>query len=259
MKWSLFLICIASVLTSNAQPADTLMSGPYYWKRLEPVTKGNITSRQILTGRTLALSNFKMVGITLQPGKMQPPPHTNREQDELVIVKEGTVKVTIKGKAKTLSAGSIAFIMAGDASAIVNTGSTPAVFYALAFSGRNPMDLARAKAAGGSFMLDVNELKKKDTEKGYLRDYFNRATAQVAQFEMHTTALNAGEVSHAPHTHIQEEVIVVTRGNVEMQIADNFHEGATGDLFFLSANTPHALKNIGKDQCEYFAFQWRNQ
>jgi quercetin dioxygenase-like cupin family protein len=76
---------------------------------------------------------------------------------------------------------------------------------------------------------------------------------------MHTTALNVGEVSHAPHTHIQEEVILVMRGNVEMQIGENFYEGVTGDLFFLSSNTPHALKNTGKDQCEYFAFQWRNQ
>ena len=32
-----------------------------------------------------------------------------------------------------------------------------------------------------------------------------------------------------------------------------------GDLYFLSPNVPHALKNIGKEQCEYFAFQWKDQ
>lgn len=75
---------------------------------------------------------------------------------------------------------------------------------------------------------------------------------------MHTTALNADSISHAPHTHIQEEIILVLRGNVEMHIDGKYFKGTVGDLYFISANVPHALKNIGKEQCEYFAFQWRN-
>ena len=120
------------------------------------------------------------------------------------------------------------------------------------------MNTERAKAAGGSFMLDWNELKTSNTGKGYRRNFFNRATSQLNQFEMHTTALNADSVSHAPHTHIQEEIILVLRGNVEMHIDGKYFKGAAGDLYFISANVPHALKNIGKEQCEYFAFQWRN-
>lgn len=258
MKCSFFLICIARVLTLNSQDVDSLQSAPYYWKRLEPVTKGNITTRKVLYGTTHALDHFSMVAITLQPGKVSPPPHVNREHDQLIIVKEGMVKATIKGQTKTLGPGSIIFIMTGDLVNMVNTGTAPTVVYTLSFAGKKPEDLARAKTAGGSFMLDWNELKTNNTEKGYRRDFFNRATAQISQFEMHTTALNAGQVSHAPHTHVQEEMIIVLRGIVEMQLGDNFHEGAAGDLFFISSNVPHAIKNIGKDQCEYFAFQWRN-
>ena len=120
------------------------------------------------------------------------------------------------------------------------------------------MNLERAKKAGGSFMLDWNDLKTNNTGKGYRRDFFNKATSQLTQFEMHTTALNADSVSHAPHTHVQEEIILILRGNVEMFIDGKLYKGAAGDLYFISANVPHALKNIGKEQCEYFAFQWRN-
>lgn len=120
------------------------------------------------------------------------------------------------------------------------------------------MNMERAKVAGGSFTLDWNELKTSNTGKGYRRNFFNRATSQLNQFEMHTTALNADSISHAPHTHIQEEIILVLRGNVEMHIDGKYFKGTVGDLYFISANVPHALKNIGKEQCEYFAFQWRN-
>ena len=107
-------------------------------------------------------------------------------------------------------------------------------------------------------MIDRNELKTTNTGKGYRRDFFNRPTSQLNQFEMHTTALNSDSISHAPHTHVQEEVILILRGNVEMFIDGKYYKGSEGDIFFLSSGILHNLKNVGKDQCEYFAFQWRN-
>ena len=120
------------------------------------------------------------------------------------------------------------------------------------------MDLDRAKRAGGSFTLDWNDLKPSNTDKGYRREFFNRPTSQLAQFEMHTTALNAGEESHLPHTHVHEEIILILRGHVEMYIDGDRYKASTGDMVFLSSRVPHALTNTGEEQCEYFAFQWRN-
>jgi hypothetical protein len=63
------------------------------------------------------------------------------------------------------------------------------------------MDSARAKQSGESFMLDRNDLNTTNTGKGYRRNFFNKPTSQLSQFEMHTTALNADSVSHA-RTHM---------------------------------------------------------
>lgn len=120
------------------------------------------------------------------------------------------------------------------------------------------MDLERARRAGGSFMLNRNELATSNTGKGYRRDFFNRPTSQTGQFEMHTTALNSNEESHAPHTHVQEEIILLLRGNVEMYIDGDRYKATAGDIIFLPSRIPHALTNVGDEQCEYFAFQWRN-
>ena len=115
----------------------------------------------------------------------------------------------------------------------------------------------RAKQAGGSFMLNWKELPMAKTDKGGRREFFNRSTSQLGKFEMHTTMLNKGMVSHDQHRHTEEEIILVIRGNTEMHIADSFHSASAGDLVFLSSGVLHALGNTGDGPCEYFAFQWK--
>ncbi len=250
-----FLLTTTSLI---AQKGDSLISKVYYWNKLEAKKEDTRVRRQILEGKTLALNYFEIHTSTLETGKAPHPPHVHDDFDELMIVKEGEVKITIAGTSKILGPGSIAFAIPGDEHGIENAGNTQATYFILKYKGKQPMDLERAKRAGGSFMLDWNSLQTKNTGKGYRRDFFNRATSQLTQFEMHTTALDADSVSHAPHTHVQEEIILILRGTVEMYINGNLHKGAAGDLYFISSNVPHALKNIGKEQCEYFAFQWRN-
>jgi (S)-ureidoglycine aminohydrolase len=252
-----FLFSISTFVTS-AQKNDSLVSGVYHWDKLQAVKDDSRTRRQVLEGKTFALSHFEIHTSTLEPGKAPHPPHVHDDQEELLIVREGQVRITIVGESKILGPGSIAFAMPGDEHGIENTGNTQATYYILKYKSKLPMDNERAKQAGGSFMLDWNELKTSNTGKGYRRNFFNKATSQLNQFEMHTTALNGDSVSHAPHTHVQEEIILVVRGNVEMFIDGKYNKATAGDLYFVSSGVPHNLKNIGKEQCEYFAFQWRN-
>ena len=118
--------------------------------------------------------------------------------------------------------------------------------------------MTRAKQNGGSFMINWDTVTVKKTDKGQRREFFNKPTSQLVKFEMHTTALNAGLDSHAPHTHKEEEIILIIKGNVTMHIDGKLYPAGPGDVVFLSSGVPHALKNTGTEQCEYFAFQWRN-
>ena len=258
MKHTIVGVLLLTAASLMGQKNDSLLSTIYHWDKLEQKKEDTRIRRQVLQGKTFALSNFEIHASTLEPGKAPHPPHVHDDYEELIIVKEGQMKITIAEQTKILGPGSIAFAMPGDEHGIENAGNSQATYFILKYKGKLQMDLERARKAGGSFMLDWNELKTSNTGKGYRRDFFNRGTSQLKQFEMHTTALNADSVSHAPHTHVQEEIILVLRGNVEMFIDGKLHKGAAGDLYFISANVPHALKNIGKEQCEYFAFQWRN-
>jgi (S)-ureidoglycine aminohydrolase len=227
MKGILFIFFVVNITSLQAQKNDSILSGVYYWNKLEPIKEDTRVRRQVLEGKTFALEYFEIHASTLEPGKAPHPPHTHADQEELMIVKEGQVKITIARQSKILGPGSIAFAMPGDEHGIENAGSTTATYYILKYKGKLPMD------AGGSFMLDWNELKTNNTGKGYRRDFFNKATSQLAQFEMHTTALNKDSVSHAPHTHVQEEIILIIRGNVTNYIDGKLYPPSAGDLVFL--------------------------
>jgi (S)-ureidoglycine aminohydrolase len=255
------IILFTIVLTASsvlAQKTDSLRPKVYELNKLEPVKEENRLRKQVLEGSTTSLSNFEVHTSTIPPGKAAHPPHVHEDMEELIIVREGQIKITIKDESKIVGPGSIGFAMPGDSHGFENTGNTPATYYVLKYKSKLPMDAERAKRNGGSFILNWNDLPMAKTEKGGRREFFNRPTSQLLKFEMHTTALNPGFDSHAQHTHKEEEIILLLRGNVTMHIANDFHKVAPGDVVFLPAQIPHALKNTGNEQCEYFAFQWRN-
>jgi len=256
---SLFLAsCIFCTSLLIAQKKDSLPSQVYNWNSLTAKKEETRIVKQVMEGSTTALSHFEVHSTTLEPGKAPHPPHVHDDVEELIIVKAGQVKITIKGVHKILGPGSVAFAMPGDEHGIENTGNTQATYYILKYKSKLPMNIERAKQQGGSFMLDWNDLLFKKTEKGGRRNFFNRPTSQLEKFEMHTTALNPGFDSHAPHTHKEEEIVLLLKGNVEMYIAGELYKAVPGDVIFLSSGVSHALKNTGNEQCEYFAFQWRN-
>src|SRR6187549_2613084 len=152
MKKIFFFLLIIITLTSVGQKNDSILSGVYYWNKLEPVKEDTRVRRQVLDGKTFALENFEIHASTLEPGKAPHPPHTHADQEELMIVKEGQVKITIAGQSKILGPGSIAFAMPGDEHGIENAGKTIATYYILKYKGKLP-NIDRGKQVGGSFML----------------------------------------------------------------------------------------------------------
>jgi len=78
----------------------------------------------------------------------------------------------------------------------------------------------------------------------------------LKDLEMHVTTLNEGITSHEEHVHSNEEIILVIKGEVEESIDGTPHRMGPGSLILLTDNVSHGIKNVGKGQCEYFAFKW---
>lgn len=235
----------------------TMSSQVFHWDELEVNTNEKRERRPIFKGETDHLSYFEIHATTLLPNKKPHEIHEHSDLEELIIVKEGQLEITIGNKSKELGPGSIALAIPGDKHGLQNIGTTPASYYTMRYSSKSPVNITRGKDEGGSFWVDWNDLTFKQQDKGGVRSYFNRPTAMCSYFEMHVTTLKEGRKSHDPHTHVAEEIILVIQGDVEEHIDGNNYRATQGDVIFLASEDPHGIKNDGKGEAIYFAFQWK--
>lgn len=259
MKSTLFFVAALAAATATGQVAgpqqQPLLSDVYSWKNLQAEKQPTSEKRLIAEGSGAVLSHLTIYAITLKPGAIPRETHIYNEE-VLIIVKEGRLRVTIQDHARVLGPGSIAVVMPGDQYSVENAGHTKATCYILAYTSKTSPDSKRAASAGGSFMMNWNDIAFTPHDKGGIRRYFERPTAMINRFEMHVTTLNKGLKSHEPHTHRAEEIVLMIEGNAEMQIGDTIKKAAPGDLIYLGSNVSHAIRNDDTRPCMYFAFQW---
>jgi len=129
-------------------------------------------------------------------------------------------------------------------------------FYVILYRSKEPLNLQRGIAEGGSMMLNADSLTFKPGARGGSRAYFDRATAMCKRLEMHVTELNKKGPSHTPHTHIETEIILVMSGKTEMTIDGKEYKASAGDFYFINSQLLHGVRNASDEPCSYFAFKW---
>ena len=240
-----------------AAQSDTLTAQVCEWNK-EPVTSTNTgESRQVLKGATHDLSLLDIRAITLNPGQSTTQSPKDDNADELVIVREGSLTIATGNTVKGLGPGGVALFAVGAGHDFANKGDQKATWYLFRFQSRLPEDKALVEQLGSPVLIDWPEMTVQQTAKGESRQIFSRPVAWLTKIDMHATTLNPGEVSHPPHTHRSEEIILMRSGHVQMYINGQHYPAAGGDLVFLSSGIPHALENKGTERCEYFALQWQ--
>lgn len=253
IKRNYILVFSVFLISSLSAQTDSVASGVYKWNDLKVEKRDNFEKRQILEGSTTDNENLNIYALTIEPGKSL---KEKNDEETLIVIKEGKVKVSFENENEILVPGSIALIMPDDNYEIENSGDSNATYYLFLYKSKYQVDIERGIEAGGSFMIDWNDLVFHPHDKGGIRQYFERPTSMSKRFEMHVTTLNEGLKSHEPHTHRAAEIVLMINGNSEMEIGDGLYGGSEGDLYFLGSNVPHAIRNTGTVSCMYFAFQW---
>ena len=254
MKLSLAFGIVLSLATGFAG-AQPVRSDVYEWANAPVTKKAQSEQRTLLEGSSVDFRHIKIHATSLPPRQAPHPAHKH-DDEELIIIKEGQLTVTIAGKTKTLGAGSIALMMPGDEHGFENKGDSPATYYVMRYESKEPSNVERGQKAGGSFWIDWNDVAFQPHDKGGIRRMFDRATAMTKRFEMHVTTLNEGLWSHPPHTHRAAEILLMIDNTAQESIDGKLHPAAVGDLVFLESNVPHAIQNTSTKSCTYFAFQF---
>jgi mannose-6-phosphate isomerase-like protein (cupin superfamily) len=125
LAWVLFVFFLLPIPDSGQ---STLKSGMFRFEDLTEQKEANATFRPILDGLTRSGFHVDVHEVFLLPGSL--PHHMHHHlQDELFLISEGEVEVTIAGKTSRLGPGSAAFAASGDQHQIQNVGTRPAQYF----------------------------------------------------------------------------------------------------------------------------------
>jgi quercetin dioxygenase-like cupin family protein len=196
----------------------------------------------------------------LNPGNDSHPPHTH-PQEELIILKEGTLDVLVNGTSQKAGPGSLFFFASGNPHAVRNSSDKPATYFVFNFATAVTRSLrgqpAPAPVAGrlGSTVFNWDKLVAKPTKVGERREVTDSPTATLQNLECHITTLRPGEVPHPPHRHPDEEIILVKEGLVEVTINGHSQRAGAGSIFFYASGDEHGMKNVGDTAATYYVLR----
>lgn len=92
---------------------------------------------------------------------------------------------------------------------------------------------------------------------GDLRIYFEGSTDQVRSMTAGSLRLKPGMSPHPPHSHPEEEFLVVTEGNGEIEVDGKRTPVGPGAMMYCAANKLHGIKNTGKTPLLFYFYKWK--
>jgi len=249
------LIAITTMVCINAMAQTQALESKVYTYASAPSAGKTSTIKNLFTGSGAILATHQLNANNVPIGAAVSF-KAGANMERFIIIQQGMLRVNFKGVTKILERGSVLFLMPNEEAFIENSSGAPAIFYLMQYQPKAAPLADSVKRTETGFMLDWKDIKFKATEKGGVRQYFDIQTPMLHRFDIHVTQLNPGFKSHDPHTHKNEEIILMLDGNGVMQIGESQQACGPNDATFLNSMVLHNITNTGTVPALYFAIQW---
>jgi len=246
---------------SNAwQTAPVVHSSFYDWSSLKVKTTPVGQSRFVADAPSPTINRFECHITTLRPGCQSHPPH-HHPQEEMILIKEGTVESFINGKKQIFGPGSLLFLASHDLHNVTNIGNKPTTYFVINFH-TSASATIREEAAEKwapktmlpSSVIDWSKLETIKTPLGSRTNLVNSQTLTYKKLEVHATSLNPGTEASKAHRHPWLQLFIIKQGKVEFIVDGVKHISGPGDIAYVESNALMSLKNVGSDICSYTVF-----
>jgi quercetin dioxygenase-like cupin family protein len=130
----LFVALIAATVTLGAVglASETMKMGSavFDWNSIpaKPTNVGSV--RSFFNTPTATLDNLEVHVTTLNPGQSPHPPHRH-PNEEMVIIRQGTVEALVNGEWKRVGPGSVIFNGSNQLHGLRNVGTEPAIYHVI--------------------------------------------------------------------------------------------------------------------------------
>ena len=102
----------------------------------------------------------------------------------------------------------------------------------------------------GLFSHDTLEVRASGSTE--IRQMLTGATHSGYRVDLHETALAAGQMPHAAHHHVHEEMLLIREGTLEVTVKDRTQRLGPGSAVYIASGEEHGWKNVGTSQAKYF-------
>jgi XRE family transcriptional regulator, regulator of sulfur utilization len=140
---ALVTLCVTLSVIGLAQTDSSVMGSSIFdWNAIEVKQTKVGATRKFFQAPTATLDELECHVTTLNPGETPHPPHKHADE-ELIIIKEGTVESLVNGQMKRVGSGSVIFQASNQMHSIRNVGNTPATYHVIKW---NSPGMLKAKA-----------------------------------------------------------------------------------------------------------------
>ncbi len=133
------LLAVAGVALAQPGGKPVMHSCFFNWADLKAAPTPQGERRTVFNTATPTLANFECHITTLNPGESPHLPHQHADE-ELMVIKEGTVEAMQNGVTNIVSAGGIIFEASNELHGLRNIGTNRATYFVFKFS---PHDLVK--------------------------------------------------------------------------------------------------------------------
>ena len=253
-------VAAAQPVVNNYQPpANPAPLGTTFvaWDSLVAKTTKVGQYRAVFDNPTPVLEKFEMHVTTLLP-KMQSHPVHQHAWEEMLLIKEGNVEMSINGQLRRAGPGSLIFLASHDPHNLTNIGDTPATYYVINFC----TDLvhtvadkpALEQAVPGklpSSVIDCDSLPATKTATGSRVSIVDSPTLTFVKLSSHITTLDVGQSTSPDIIDSGDELFVLKAGQLEAKVNGITSRINAGSFFYCAPNDKRTFKNIGTTPASY--------
>ncbi len=125
------LVAALAAPSGVAAQKTALPSKVFPYENMPVRNNGANEMRPVLSGELHDGCYLEVHQTRLAPGAMPHPPH-HHLHEEMFLIREGTIEVTISGQTTRLGPSSVGFVGSNDEHGVRNIGTTPAEYFVVA-------------------------------------------------------------------------------------------------------------------------------
>jgi mannose-6-phosphate isomerase-like protein (cupin superfamily) len=91
---------------------------------------------------------------------------------------------------------------------------------------------------------------------GKIGIYLNGDTPASSKFVTGRLVLDPKETPHPPHTHVEEEIMVIEQGHGDIEVDGKITKVGPGSVMYTTPNVPHGIVNTGDTPIVFYFIKW---